>query len=132
MSIFIDTSALLAVIDADDANHEQAKQVWDDIISKNEVLVSHNYVLVETFALVQHRIGVEAVSSLQNDVIPILAVEWVNEVNHLSGITAFITANRRKLSLVDCISFITMRKLGIKKAFAFDKHFKEQGFDCVP
>jgi len=132
MSVFIDTAALLAVMDADDIHHMQARKAWNDIISKSEVLISHNYVLVETFALAQHRLGVEAVSLLQNDVIPILTVEWINEVNHLSGITALIAANRRKLSLVDCISFITMRKLGIKRAFTFDKHFKEQGFECVP
>lgn len=132
MSIFIDTSAFLAVMDADDIHHTQARKAWNHIISKNEVLICHNYVLVETFALAQHRLGLEAVSLLQNDVIPILTVEWINEANHLSGVTALIAANRRKLSLVDCISFIIMRKLGINTAFTFDKHFKEQGFECIP
>jgi predicted nucleic acid-binding protein len=132
MSIFIDTSALLAVINADDSYHEQAKNVWTDIVINGVSLISHNYILVETFALAQHRLGIEAVSVLQNDVVPLLRIEWVREPDHLSGITALIAANRRKLSLVDCISFIIMRKLGINKAFALDKHFKEQGFNCIP
>lgn len=132
MSIFVDTSALLAVIDADDKFHMQAKKAWSDIVAKGESLVIHNYILIETFALVQHRLGIEAVSVLQNDAVPLLKIEWVKEPGHLPGITAFIAANRRKLSLVDCISFIIMRKLGIKEAFTLDKHFKEQGFNCIP
>ena len=39
---------------------------------------------------------------------------------------------RRQLSLVDCISFDVMHRHGIRWAFAFDSHFKEQGFVCPP
>jgi predicted nucleic acid-binding protein len=41
-------------------------------------------------------------------------------------------AARRKLSLVDCISFQTMREYGAPTAFCFDPHFREQGFDTIP
>jgi len=40
-----------------------------------------------------------------------------------------LTAARRQLSLVDCISFEVMRRRGIKTAFTFDDHFAEQGFE---
>ncbi len=39
-----------------------------------------------------------------------------------------LAANRRQLSLVDCVSFAAMRELGIEHYFAFDQHFDEQGF----
>lgn len=42
-----------------------------------------------------------------------------------------LTANRRNLSLVDCVSFAAMRKLNIQYYFAFDKHFEEQGLTSV-
>lgn len=42
-----------------------------------------------------------------------------------------LVAGRRDLSLVDCSSFVTMRRLGIKKAFALDEHFREQGFELL-
>ncbi|MDP2857839.1 MAG: VapC toxin family PIN domain ribonuclease, partial [Bacillota bacterium] len=45
---------------------------------------------------------------------------------------ALLTAGRRNLSLVDCVSFDVMRRLGMEKAFAFDAHFAEQGFQCMP
>jgi predicted nucleic acid-binding protein len=131
MSIFIDTSALLAVLDADDDHHKKAKNMWVKLISEEETIICTNYVLVETFALAQNRLGIEAVRTLQEDVLPMITVEWVDEAAHRAGVTGVLTAMRKKLSLVDCISFDTMRKSGIKKVFAYDPHFKEQGFISV-
>jgi len=39
-----------------------------------------------------------------------------------------LTAGRRELSLVDCVSFACMRRQGLTRAFHFDRHFREQGF----
>lgn len=132
MSVFVDTSALLAVLDADDINHRSAKETWKDLISRDELLVCTNYVLIETFALVQHRLGMSAVRTFQDDICPVLIVEWVDESTHRAGVTGVLTALRKNLSLVDCVSFDVMRRLGIKSAFVFDPHFKEQGFNCIP
>ncbi len=132
MSVFVDTSALFAVLDADDQSHEPARQTWTDLINQKTDLVSTNYVLLETLALVQHRLGIEAVRTLQKDIVPILRIEWVAEAQHGIGVTALLTACNRKLSLVDCISFEVMRRLDIKIAFAFDRHFSQQGFLSVP
>lgn len=132
MTSFVDTSALLAVLDADDEYHLKAKAQWEDLIVHEAVLVTTNYVLVETFALVQHRLGIGAVRALQEDVVPLLAVEWVDESAHQAGVTGVLSAGRKKYSIVDCVSFDIMRRLGIKSAFAFDRHFPEQGFLCVP
>ena len=33
---------------------------------------------------------------------------------------------------VNCVSFEIMRQRGLRRVFAFDKHFEEQGFDVVP
>jgi predicted nucleic acid-binding protein len=131
MSIFIDTSALLAILDADDEHHKKAKDVWTKLVSEEETIISTNYVLVETFALVQNCLGLEALRTLQEDILPMVSVEWVDETTHRAGVSALLTAMRRRLSLVDCISFTIMRKLGIKKVFAYDPHFEEQGFVAV-
>ena len=131
MSVFVDTSALFAVLDADDKHHKKAKDRWISLVSKDEPLVSSNYILVETFALVQNRLGLEAVRMLQEDILPLIIIEWVDEAVHRAGVSGVLTAMRKKLSLVDCVSFDIMRKLGIKKFFAFDAHFKEQGFETV-
>ena len=38
----------------------------------------------------------------------------------------------KRYSLTDCVSFVVMRERGISVAFAFDKHFKQEGFSREP
>ena len=128
MTIFVDTSAFLAVLNADDANHVAAKRSWERMLRQEETLVCTSYVLVETFALLQNRLGMAAVRAFQETIVPLVQVEWVDFGIHRAGISALLTANRRQLSLVDCVSFEVMRSLGLTTAFAFDPHFTEQGF----
>ena len=132
MSVFVDTSALLAVLDAGDAQHAAARAAWEELLGRDEPLVTTNYVLVETFALAQSRLGMEAVRALAGDVVPVLRVHWVGEGEHRLGLTALVAAGRRQLSLVDCVSFVTMRELHLDAAFAFDRDFADQGFRTLP
>ena len=127
----MDTSAFLAVLDADDTEHERAKKMWERLITNDELMICSNYVLVETFALVQSRLGMEAVRAFQEDVCPLLRIEWIDESYHHAGVSSVLSASRRGLSLVDCVSFDVMRRLGITKVFCFDIHFKEQGFESI-
>ncbi len=129
MSVFVDTSALYAVLDQDDADHRKANETWQRLILQDEALVCTNYVLVETSALLQSRLGLEAVRVFEEDVAPVLSVQWVDSATHRSGVAALLAASRRRMSLVDCVSFEVMRRLGIKAAFAFDRHFREHGFE---
>lgn len=132
MRVFVDTSAFLAVLDADDENHARASQVWQDLVTREISMACSNYVLVETFALAQNRLGLPAAKAFQEDILPLVAVEWIDEVSHRAAVSALFTANRRRLSLVDCASFETMRRSGISTAFTLDRHFAEQGFECLP
>jgi len=132
MNCFVDTSAFLAVLGKDDENHERARTAWGDLLTRRAPLVTSSYVLTETFAILQHRMGLDAVRVFHNDVYPILTIEWVGNALHERGIGGALAARRRDLSLVDCVSFEVMRHRGIRKVFAFDKHFEEQGFDVVP
>ena len=131
MTVLVDTSALLAVLDADDANHPTAGEIWKDLLTRGAILLCTNYVLVEAYALIQHRLGMEALSTFHDAVVPLLRVEWVEADAHRAATAALLTARRRRLSLVDCVSFETARRLGITTAFAFDRHFAEQGLRCL-
>jgi len=132
MAIFADTSALYALADGDDENHERSARIWRHIMASDDDVVTTNYVLVETFALVQSRLGLEAVREFQESVVPVLQIEFITADVHRLGIAALLAAERRNLSLVDCVSFEVMRDSGIKSAFAFDDHFRKYGFSMVP
>ena len=132
MTVFVDTSALYAVLDRDDAGHAAARGAWRSLLSGQDILVTHNYVLVETSALVQHRLGLAALRALCEDVVPLLRLEWIDPERHRTAVEMALTAGRRKLSLVDCASFALMREIGIGEAFCFDAHFREAGFKAIP
>ena len=128
MSVFIDTSALLALLDADEACHAEARRIWERLLGDDEPLVTTNYVLVEVYALTQRRLGSAAVRAFTDDLLPVIDVDWIERSRHDSGVSAIIAASRRDLSLVDAVSFETMRRHGIDRAFAFDRHFENSGF----
>jgi predicted nucleic acid-binding protein len=127
----VDTSAFLAVLDASDRFHARAREIWEELIQRGERLLCTSYVLVETDALGQSRLGLDAVRDFTEDVVPLLHVYWVTEADHRAAVTALLTAGRRQLSLVDCTSFLVMRQLHIETAFAFDDDFSTQGFQTL-
>ena len=132
MIAFVDTSAFYAVFDADDANHFRASSEWDRLLEHGASLLTSSYVLVETAALLQHRLGMPAVRDFHEDVCPVLMVEWVSQERHHTAMEAVLVAGRKKLSLVDCASFQIMRERAVRTAFCFDRHFREQGFEVRP
>ena len=132
MEIFIDTSALYAFISEDDRNHELARQIWDSLLTGEDKLLTNSYVLVESITLIQQRLGMKYVRAFLPRFTPILHMDWLGQESHSHTVEQLLTANRRQLSLVDCSSFETMRRLGIRKVFSFDEHFREQDFEVIP
>jgi len=102
------------------------------VLNDDSALVTTNYILVETLALVGRRLGMAAVRDFQTDFASVLDIVWVDRLLHERACAALLAAGSRDLSLVDCVSFEAMRQLGIRTAFAFDEHFARQGFACVP
>ena len=132
MSIFVDTSALIAFVDADQPRHAEVIDTWDRAIADGKALFTSNYVLVESFALVQRRLGLEALRALADVLVPMLRVLWIDEELHAAAVASLFTAGRRKLSLVDCTSFELMRRRGLAEALALDDDFARQGFRRLP
>jgi predicted nucleic acid-binding protein len=132
VNLYVDTSALFAIMDADDGNHRAAFAVWQGLLSDRDALHTSNYVILETVALLQNRIGLEAVRLFTADILPIFTVSWVDEGIHRSSHHALLVAARRHISLVDCVSFEVMRRLDLDRVFCFDPHFAELGFEALP
>jgi len=132
MTVFVDTSAFFPIIDNSDADHPQATNTWNRLLADRVLLLTTNYVLLESSALLQRRLGLEAYRDFETQVVPLLHIEWIDEARHRSGVLATLSAGRRRLSLVDCVSFQVMRQAGVRTAFCFDDHFREQGFEVLP
>ena len=132
MSLFVDTSALIAFLDAGQIRHSEVSTVWDEALAQERVLFTSNYVLLESFALVQRRLGVEALRGLADVLVPLMRPLWIDEELHAAAVSALFVAGRRGLSLVDCTSFELMRRHGLTEALALDRDFARQGFELLP
>lgn len=134
--VFVDTSALYALLDADDDRHAEAAWGWErlleDMESGRRRGITHYGVVVETSALVQRRLGMQAVGALHDSVLEVLVVEDVDTDLHGRALAAMLAAGRRNVSLVDWTSFELMRAKGITHALAFDDDFTERGFHPPP
>ena len=126
MSVFVDTSALMALLDEDDPHHRDASAVLRALSDATD-LVTSNYVVVESIALVRRRLDAAAEARLVDDLLPVLRVIWVDDATHRSGMATYGAAGR-SASLVDHVSFAIMRNGSINEALAFDADFDREGF----
>ena len=94
-------------------------------------LLTSSFVLVETAALLQRRVGLAAVHDFQSKIIPLLEIIWANGDWYTRAIQRLFALNDRNISLVDCLSFEIMESREITYAFSFDKHFPENGFSIA-
>lgn len=128
---FVDTSALLAFLDRDAARHSEVVAAMTPLLAERTG-VTHNYVLVETEALVHRRHGHASARKLLTDIVPLLEVTWVTSRLHARAVETHLADMRRRTSLVDHVSFVVMRERNLDHALALDRHFTEAGFSIGP
>jgi len=127
-AVFIDTSAFLAALDKGDKFHTEAAKKWSVLARGKSELWTTDYVRLESWSLIQRRMGAEAVKSFQDDWLPLCKIHEVGPDGFERAAAQWRIAQRRNLSLVDLTSFDAMRQLAIRTALAFDQHFQEMGY----
>ena len=130
MSVFVDTSAVYALLDASDANHERAVLATQHLLG--EELVTHSYVVVELVSLARRRLGAAGAVRLIDEVLPAIEVTDVDASLRSRALAAFRAATDSAVSLVDRTSFEFMRQRGIRRAWTMDSDFATEGFEVEP
>ena len=128
--IFLDSSGLYAVADRDDNDHEQALRDLEVVENSQEPMLTHSYVIVETAALLQRRLGHGPAAAFLQEAEEFTIV-WVTPELHAEAVREFNARKRSKLSFVDVMSFLVMRREGITEYFGFDGHFIAEGFKSI-
>jgi uncharacterized protein len=126
--VFVDTSGFYAVLNRDDPFHDQALTVWRLAERDGWTFLTSNYVVQESWALIQNRLGWEAVEGWQRALLARCTVIWVDEDTHRLGAARCRQAAERRLSLTDCVSFEIMLREGIREYLGDDEHFQAAGF----
>lgn len=126
--VFVDTSAFYAFLDGSDRFYPKAKELFLRAEQERWHLFTTSFVVHETWALTQARLGWDAVEDWLSSLLPLCEVVWVDERLYERGAARARQAKQRKLSLTDCISFEAMLARGCQEVMADDADFTKAGF----
>ncbi len=133
-SVFVDTSAFVALRNGSEAEHGPAREALAALIAEGVALFTSNYVFAETYTALMVRVGRAE------------AIEWGRRFRASEAIDlvhldrpveerAWEILERhedKRWSYVDATSFALIERDGGEEAFAFDAHFAQRGLRVVP
>ena len=125
--ILVDTSAIYALAAQEDSVHSRAVAAMARAIEDDEELLIHSYIVSEAASLLQRRLGLAVLLAFLERM-DSFTVHWLSAGDHAEAAKLLAARGRRQLSLVDCASFVVMRRYGITHAFAYDGDFEREGF----
>lgn len=130
-TIIVDTSGFYALVVANDRFHQQARAVFASLIAGRSRLTTTSYILSETAALIQRRIGMEALQELSRSYLLNVEVHWIDQSIHEEAWRRMMDRGSREISLVDWSTIVTAQRIGAT-IFAFDSDFANEGVATVP
>ncbi len=127
--VLVDTSAVYALLDRDDAEHAAAKSRLRALKRTRAEPILTNFLVAESHALLLARLGADVARAwlLGN----VWAVERVTEADEAKAREIIREYTDKSFSYTDAVSFAVMERLAVKRAFAFDRHFQQYGIELV-
>jgi len=125
--VFVDTSGFYALLDGTDPFHAAARLCFERAEAGGIQLVTTNYVVHESWALIQRRLGWAALEVLLLDVLPRCEIVLVDLALHAAGAAYCQQIHERRFSLTDAISLEYMRRQKLTLAIVEDEHFRREG-----
>jgi predicted nucleic acid-binding protein len=120
-----DSSAILALLDADDADHRPALAVARRLAAEGRPPFITNYIETETHALLLRKLGrVVAREWLLTGGIPLVRVLPAEEQRGRELIARYTD---KDWTLCDAISFAVLEARRVRSVFTFDHHFRQYG-----
>ena len=119
---FVDSSAIVALVDEDDAAHTAAVAAYRELSSSGYRLFTTDHVVVESYDLLLNGVG------------PVVASRWLRDRKlpvYCADETDLVAAEAiligrpadAPVSFTDAISLAVMERLGVADAFAVDSSF---------
>lgn len=128
--VFVDTSALLTLLDRADPRHQAARVTFEELAEDD--LETHGYVVAESLAVARRRFGVDGAIALLDNLLPALHVRAVEEGVHTAATARYRGSLPSGTSFVDMVSIEFMGRESITRAFVFDTDFAALGIEVIP
>ncbi len=124
--VLVDTSAVYALVDRDDAFHRKAVAILRAMPRRGLTPILTNFIVAESHALLLSRMGAAIARRwLLEQAWQIEAVQPQDEDAAREIIRKYTD---KSFSYTDATSFAVMTRMGIGSAFGCDPHFQQYGF----
>ncbi len=132
--IFVDTGAFLGRYLPADQHHAQALQGWRRVQMERIPFITSNLVLSETLTLLGRFAGYRFAAETGRLIYasPAGASVRAEKDDERQAVELLEKYADQKISFCDCVSFVLMRKRGVREVFGFDRHFETAGFRLWP
>lgn len=133
-SVFVDTSAFVALRNESEAEHERARTTLAGLIESGATLFTSNYVFAETYTALLVRVGRGEAVEWGSRFRAGAAIELVRVERDIEEEAWEILERHedKRWSYVDATSFALIGRDGGGEAFAFDAHFAQRGVHVHP
>lgn len=130
----MDTGAFVARYVRQDGYHRSARRVWAEIERSRCRCFTSSFVLDETFTLLGRRssyaFAADRARALHTSTA--LTILRPDADDETQAIDVFAKFADQRISFTDCVSFVLMRRHRLERAFTFDRHFADAGFEVTP
>ncbi len=133
-ALFVDTAGWMACADESDPAHEACRAARDTALRAGHALVTTDYVVDETLALIRLRLSLSAAEAWWRQVDASQRVRWerIDGTRFDRALELLFRHRDKDYSFTDCTSFAVMRELKLTSVLTTDTHFKQMGFDVLP
>jgi len=130
LTIFIDTSFIIALINERDQYHTQALDLSDRYI--DQTLAITDAILLEIANSLARRYKNEAIEVIEQflNSEDVEVIRLTHEIFD-RAFELYKTRPDKEWGLVDCDSFIVMQDRHIREVLTFDQHFAQAGFQIL-
>lgn len=132
MKLLADTGALLALFNRRDRLHRRARQFAEHARDSRYVLTE--LIVSETVTRLRDRLDAARAADIGSALLQSRRYELIFVDARLfeAGLVELRRFADKRLSLTDAVSFAVIRDLGLDGAFAFDRDFRDCGFQTYP
>jgi predicted nucleic acid-binding protein len=129
--VFLDTVGLIALWDSADQWQAAAEGTYRQLVSQGRRLVTTGLVLLECGNAAARRPYRRKVNELRQGLEDEgLLVEPTSE-GVIRAWTAYDLGEAGQAGIIDHVSFVVMRRVGLTEAFTNDRHFQAAGFTTL-
>lgn len=131
--VFVDTSGWVALFVKNDQNHKKAVSIFEEIKNSKPLIYTSDYCIDETITTIlarsNHKQSVLAGKALFTS--EIVKIVHVCPDYFQTAWELYQKYKDKSFSFTDVTSFVIMKSLNIKKAFAFDREFIQARIELI-